>query len=129
MDIVAVVAVIASVLTVLYNLFRLREERHKLSAETEKLRAEAERIRVEYKGFAKQSDLERAVKMIDQLQEDNERLRDRLRDNETKNDERERELSCLRVGVLILIDQLKQMGVEPRWTPESHSALSAIMSV
>lgn len=117
MDIVAIIAAIASILTVLYNLSKLREERAKLASETERARAETEKIRAEYKGTAKQTDLDRALKMIDQLQEDNERLRARLRDYEEKSDERERELSCLRVGVLILIDQLEQMGVSPRWSP------------
>ena len=68
--------------------------------------------------LAKQSDVTRAFALIDQLQEDNDRLRNRLREFEAKNDERERELSGLRVGVLILIDQLEQMGVKPRWTPD-----------
>ena len=71
------------------------------------------------KDLAKQTDVSRAFELIDQLQEDNERLRNRLREFEEKNDERERELSGLRVGVLILIDQLEQMGVKPRWTPDN----------
>ncbi len=72
------------------------------------------------KDLAKQSDVTRAFCLIDQLQEDNDRLRKALREIEENNFRRESELTSLRIGVLILIDQLEQMGVIPRWTPDKR---------
>lgn len=117
MDWIAFLAAATSVISVLYNYFKLREERAKVRADAERVVAEAEKIHAEAQAYAKQSDLERWLSLANKLQEDNERLRNRLRDFEQKSDERERELAILRVGVLILIDQLEQMGVTPRWKP------------
>jgi hypothetical protein len=59
---------------------------------------------------ARKTDMERAMMLIDKLQEDNGTLRKNLYRLETQND-------LLRTGIMILIDQLQQMGVQPRWTP------------
>lgn len=132
MDWIALLAAAASIISVLYNYFKLREDRARVRAEAEKVKADAEKlaaealkIHSETAAFAKQSDLDRAIKIIDQLQEDNERLRNRLREFEDKSEEREKELLALRsesadlrFGVLVLIGQLEEMGVKPKWIPE-----------
>jgi predicted nuclease with TOPRIM domain len=120
MDYIALFAALASVLAALYSYFKLREDRAKLQAEAKRVHAEAEKLHAEASNLAKQGDLDRAVVMIDKLQQDNERLRLRLREFEEKSEQRENELTALRVGVLILIDQLEQLGVAPRWIPASR---------
>lgn len=117
MDWIALLAAAASILTVLLSFSKLREERARLHAETIRVTAEAEKVRTEYASLAKQGDLDRAIKMIDQLQEDNTRLRAHLTEMDIKYRELQTEGAGLRVGVLILIEQLREMGVEPRWQP------------
>ena len=69
----------------------------------------------------KRSEVDRLCVLVDQLQEDNERLRRNLRDIEdrvrARDVEQEREMMALRMGILILIEQLREMGVTPRWSP------------
>ena len=121
MDWIALLAATASIISVLYNYFKLREDRAKVRADAAKVAAEAARIHTEAEAFAKKADLDRWLSLANELQEDNERLRNRLREFEEKSEERENELAALRVGVLILVDQLEQLGVKPRWTPDRVS--------
>ena len=69
----------------------------------------------------KRSDVDRLCVLVDHLQEDNDRLRRHLRDIEdrmrSRDVEQEREIMALRMGILILIEQLREMGVTPRWVP------------
>ena len=64
---------------------------------------------------ARKTDMERAMMLIDNLQEDNCTLRENQHKLENAND-------MLRTGIMILIDQLQQMGVQPRWTPAAAAA-------
>lgn len=131
MDWIAIAAATASILTALLSFFKLREERARASAETIRVTAEAEKIRSECASLAKKSDLDRALALIDELQEDNNRLRGELKENDKQvkqnyrqYQELQRENSELRIGVLILIEQLRTMGIEPRWFPSYTSMMT-----
>ena len=63
------------------------------------------------------SDFDRALALIDQLQEDNETLRQNLRKVELRYHERDCDVLDLRLGILVLIEQLREMGVQLRWGP------------
>ena len=69
----------------------------------------------------KRSEVDRLCVLVDQLQEDNEMLRANLRRVEDRVQTREvahgHELMQLRMGILVLIEQLRGLGVEPKWTP------------
>jgi hypothetical protein len=70
----------------------------------------------------KRSEVDRLCVLIKHLQEDNERLRRNLRDVEERVQVRgaaqEREIMGLRMGILVLIEQLRELGVQPRWAPD-----------
>lgn len=69
------------------------------------------------KNDVKRSDFDRALSLIDQLQEDNESLRRNIRELELHYRERDCDILDLRLGILILIEQLRETGVQPRWLP------------
>lgn len=60
----------------------------------------------------------RLTAVVDTLQEENDRLCKRIAALEISNTEQTSELNALRVGVVILISQLRRAGIEPEWTPE-----------
>jgi hypothetical protein len=96
---------------------KTRQELGKIEAERAKVEAERVKILAETSSLAKKSDLDRAMALVDQLQEDNSRLRARLADMETREERRYHEIMTLKTGILVLINQIRGLGVEPAWQP------------
>lgn len=90
----------------------------KAKEERGKIEAERKRIEAETSSLAKKNDLDRAIVLVDQLQRDNERLRTRLAEVETREERRYQEILTLKTGILLLINQLRSLGVDPAWKPE-----------
>ena len=59
----------------------------------------------------------RGSNRLDALQEENQRLTRRLCELELNEQKRALELQSLRLGVVILIGQLRAAGIEPAWEP------------
>jgi Tfp pilus assembly protein PilN len=118
MDVIALIAALAGLVTAIGSLVgslvvlaKAREERKQIAAERARLEAETESL-------AKKSELDRALALIDQLQEDNDRLRTHLTAVEQREAARDREVTTLRMGIVVLINQLRALGVAPHWEPD-----------
>ena len=59
--------------------------------------------------------------VLDALQEENGRLVSRLCTLELNEAQRTQEVQTLRLGVVILISQLRTAGIEPAWEPSFRS--------
>jgi 7-keto-8-aminopelargonate synthetase-like enzyme len=118
MDAASLVPAIASLITALGSLGGAAVLLAKARAERLKIEAERTRVESETSSLAKKSDLDRAVRLIDQLQEDNDRLRARLSEMESRDEARDAEIMTLKSGVLMLIAQLRGLGVIPVWQPD-----------
>ena len=125
MDTVGLLAGVAGLLTAvgsfvgaLVLLRKAREERGRIEAERSKIEAERGRIEAETSSLAKKSDLDRAMVLLDLVQRDNERLRTRLAEMESREERRYQEILTLKTGILLLINQLRSLGVDPAWKPE-----------
>jgi len=118
MDFVTLLPAIAGVLTAVGSLGGSYVLLRKAQQERGKIEAERKRIETETKSLAKKSDLDRAMALVDQLQEDNERLRSRLQEMDLRDERRFRDLVTLKTGILVLINQIRGLGVEPAWQPE-----------
>lgn len=119
---IAIIGLVGSLLTVAVGLLTIREQRKKLQAEAETLHKQAATV-------AKQTDMDCAMQMINQLQEDNTRLREQMagKDAEFSLLQREvfamrTEVSELRIGITILITQIRDLGEEPNWEPRQRTA-------
>jgi hypothetical protein len=80
-------------------------------------RAQARKADAETHILTQSEEWKRLTAVVDALQEENARLCKRLETLERSNIEQAGELSDLRIGVVILISQLRESGIEPRWTP------------
>lgn len=72
--------------------------------------AQRRKLDAEAKTLVKKTDMDAAMQMIHALQTDNERLRQHM----TRVDNH---LTVYRMGVIILVSQIRELGCDPRWEP------------
>ena len=118
MDAVGLLAGIAGLLTAVGSFAGALVLLRKAREERDKIEAERVRIETETSSLAKKSDLDRAMALVDQLQKDNDRLRTRLLEMEQREERHYREILGLKTGILLLINQIRGLGVDPAWQPE-----------
>jgi len=118
---IAIIGLIVPLLATVIGTLTIREQRKKLQAEAETLHKQAATA-------AKQSDMDCAMQLINQLQEDNDRLRthQKQRDDDyeriyAKLRELQNEYEHLKAGVNILINQIRGAGMKPAWEPVTGS--------
>jgi len=118
MDVVGLIAAVAGLVTAVGSLISAAVVLSKARAERRKIEAERAKVEAETGSLAKRSDLERAMEIVDQLQEDNKLLRVRLSEMEARDERRDQEIMTLKSGILMLIAQLRGLGIEPVWQPD-----------
>ena len=80
-------------------------------------RAQARKADAEASVLVTSEEWRRLTHVVDTLQEENDRLCKRIEVLEKSDAEKTLELNRLRLGVVVLIQQLRQAGIEPEWTP------------
>jgi hypothetical protein len=80
-------------------------------------RAQARKTQAETSVLMASEEWKRLTEVVDALQEENQRLCRRIEVLEKNDTENAIELNRLRLGVVVLINQLRQSGISPEWTP------------
>jgi hypothetical protein len=94
-----------------------RSQAKRNTAEAEKAVAEAEKAVAEASVLSSTTEWSRLISTMNALQEENARLVRRMCAVELSETRHAMEVQTLRLGVVILISQLRAAGIEPAWEP------------